>query len=90
MLCGSGYEWRTCDNGIPVGAVSISSQHLEPAFIGREQGMKIRTACIDDKMMQYCAIPKKRTMLEILVASNVKKRKLDEAFTQKCFNVKSI
>ena len=36
VLCGSGYEWQKCVNGkIPIGAVPISLDYLEPVFVAR-------------------------------------------------------
>lgn len=84
MLCGSGFEWRECVNGeIPMSSVSISPKHMDmdPIFIARERRtggilstfMDGNVLCrpdleIAEKMLSEC---------EILVASNVKNRKLD-------------
>lgn len=92
VLCGSGYEWLKCVNEeIPFGSVSISTKDLEPVFIAREVGNKfnVGTVCMNGTAYMNSTRYRPTTdrfnghhescEFEILVAKNVKNRKLANA-----------
>lgn len=84
MLCGSGYEWRKCVNGvIPFGAVPLALKLSEPLFIARSSlhrniGIAYMNGTAKASTSEYYDAEEnddeKCDEFEILVAKNVKHR----------------